>query len=692
MNYKQEEETVLYTEKEMEERYALSIGRIRELAMDAELEAPYDDYFRTMALFLLKMDGLYHWIREGLHREEKEEGLEVWNQELYGDILPEHYEESYANPEYAVKKLGEEFGRIFSFLYTELRAEIVYAYEQRPFDLVITNELFLEVHSLMREEPSYRKIRDAIYWFVSDYSEITVMDRIAEQVDPKRDFATKIVMESDFSDLRYLYYYGEYISENEKKMAEFLNTLPQEKIDSLAFPYTDGFREGFELAGIDLSKKKTVNIRYPIGMERVVRAAIKQFEKMGLTPVIYRSAVASIHKRQNIRVGYVATSPNRQYDYDHRFDSGIYLDKAFIDRKLQNLKKAYESYREEASVFAGPACMETFGEHLFSPVNKEAAYRLTEKQQKLSVEYAAESSKITNEYILPQERSFTIIAYPMPEIGDNFPEIFKEIVKVNTLDKNQYRNIQQNLIDALDQAEQVKITGRGENETDLIVSLAKLNHPEKETLFENCLADVNIPVGEVFTSPRLSGTNGVLHVTGVYLNELYYENLKLTFQDGKITDYSCTNFAEEEKNRAFIKENVLYHHETLPMGEFAIGTNTTAYQMAKDYKIEEKLPILIAEKMGPHFAVGDTCYSHAEENQVYNPDGKEIIAKENECSLLRFEKEGEAYFHCHTDITIPYDELGSITAITKDGREIRLIEQGRFVLPGTEELNLAFRD
>jgi leucyl aminopeptidase (aminopeptidase T) len=413
---------------------------------------------------------------------------------------------------------------------------------------------------------------------------------------------------------------------------------------------------------------------------------------MGLIPVIYRSAVASIHKRQNIRVGYVATSPNRQYDYDHRFDSGIYLDKAFIDRKLQNLKKAYETYQEEASVFAGPACMETFGEHLFSPVNKEAAYRLTEKQQKLSVEYAAESSKITNEYILPQERSFTIIAYPVPEIGDNFQEIFQEIVKVNTLDKNQYRNIQQKLIDALDQAEQVKITGRGENETDLIVSLAKLNHPEKETLFENCLADVNIPVGEVFTSPRLSGTNGVLHVTGVYLNELYYENLKLTFQDGKITDYSCTNFAEEEKNRAFIKENVLYHHETLPMGEFAIGTNTTAYQMAKDYKIEDKLPILIAEKMGPHFAVGDTCYSHAEENQVYNPDGKEIIARENECSLLRFEEEGEAYFQCHTDITIPYDELGSITAITKDGREIHLIEQGRFVLPGTEELNLAFRN
>ena len=32
-----------------------------------------------------------------------------------------------------------------------------------------------------------------------------------------------------------------------------------------------------------------------------------------------------------------------------------------------------------------------------------------------------------------------------------------------------------------------------------------LNNPEKETNFENCLADVNIPLGEVFTSPKLTG-------------------------------------------------------------------------------------------------------------------------------------------------------------------------------------------
>ncbi len=676
----------------MEERYELSIGRIKELAMEPEVEAPFDDYVRQMAFFLLKMDGLFQWIKGGHLQEEKVEGLEVWNQELYEDILPGHYEKSYANPDYAVEKLGDTYGRILSFLYTELRAEIVYAYEQRIHDMVITNELFLEIHSLLKGEPSYKQIKEAIYWFFSDYSEVTVKERIGEQLDVSYDFATRIIMDSDLSDIRYLYEYGEYISENETKMAEYLNSLSQEEIDALAFTYTDGYREGFEIAKIDLSKKKLVNVRYPIGMERVVRAAIVNFRKLGLEPVIYRSGVSAIHRGQNGRIGYVSTSPNRQYDYDHRFDQAIFLDKAFMDRKLQNLKIAYEAYKEEAAVFAGPACIETFGEKPFLPVEKENAYRFNEKQQKLNVEYASESFKIMSQYIRMDERSFTIIAYPMPEIGEKFEEIFKEIVKINTLDKGMYRKIQQSLIDALDQGEYVHIKGIDANKTDLKVALTEMQDPEKETIFENCLADVNIPVGEVFTSPKLSGTDGILHVTGVYLEELFYKNLEIHFENGMISSYTCTNFEEEDRNKAYVKENVLFHHETLPMGEFAIGTNTTAYKLAKEYQIEDKLPILIAEKMGPHFAVGDTCYSHSEGNKVYNPDGKEIIAKENECSLKRFENEGEAYFNCHTDITIPYEELDFIRIIGKDGRETSVIEKGRFVLPGTEELNVPLNE
>ena len=303
------------------------------------------------------------------------------------------------------------------------------------------------------------------------------------------------------------------------------------------------------------------------------------------------------------------------------------------------------------------------------------------------MEYTAQAGRLVNRYINRETYSFTIIAYPSPEIGNEFEEIFRETTKINTLDKKLYRTIQEVMINELNQAEFVRVQGIGKNRTDMKVMMHIMEHPERETNFENCLADVNIPVGEVFTSPRLTGTEGCLNVSEVYLNDLKFVDLELHFKDGKITDYTCGNFDQEEANIRFVKENLLQNRKTLPIGEFAIGTNTTAYVMANRYQIVYKLPILIVEKMGPHFAVGDTCYSYSEENRLFNPDGKEIVAKDNECSILRKEDESKAYFHCHTDITIPYAEIGSIRSVHADGTEVEIMRNGRFVLPGTEELN-----
>ena len=255
-----------------------------------------------------------------------------------------------------------------------------------------------------------------------------------------------------------------------------------------------------------------------------------------------------------------------------------------------------------------------------------------------------------------------------------------------------YGKIQQNIIDVLDRGTYVHVEGKGDNKTDLDIQLYPLKDPSKETIFENCVADCNIPVGEVFTSPVLKGTNGTLHVSKVFLHELQYQNLEITFEDGMIKDYTCTNFDSEEENKKYVFDNVLYNHDTLPIGEFAIGTNTTAYVMAQKYGIEDKLTILIAEKMGPHFAVGDTCYSWSEDVKVYNPNGKEIVARDNEVSILRKEDVSKAYYQCHTDITIPYEELAEISVVTEQGEKIMSLQDGRFVVPGTEKLNEPFQE
>lgn len=676
----------------MNERYELTIERICSIIKEDTVNEKYRDYFQSVAKFILEIDAIKKRLEVKPNKECTFEELKIENENIYRDVIAANYEESYANPSFAIFKMGTEVGQILSFLYTEIRGGIAHVYEQKMEYLTICNELFIEVYNCFEgvEEPDLAELKSIIYWYASDYCDVFVTDRIKEQVCQECSFATDIIMNSDLEDVSFLYHYGEYISNNEIETAKHLNSLSQETIDRMAEVYTEGYRKGFEVAGIDLSKKKVVNVRYQLGFERVIRKAIENFAEMGLRPSIYRAAVNVVTKRQQHKVGYCGGNPNKQYDYDHRDDQALFLDKKLIERKLDVMKNAYEQYKEWAAGFAGPAVMEVFGEEPFAPVQKAEAIALNEKQQQLSVLYDSKSGQLTNQYIKGDERSFTIVAYPVPEIGEKYTEIFDEIIRINTLDANLYEKVQQTIIDALDQGEYVHVLGKDGNETDLTIQLYRLGNPEKETIFENCVADVNIPVGEVFTSPVLEGTDGVLNVSKVYLNELQYRDLKMTFKDGMIVDYTCSNFDDEEENKKFIKGNVLHNHDTLPMGEFAIGTNTTAYVVARKYQIEDKFPILIAEKTGPHFAIGDTCYSWSEENRVYNQNGKEIVAKDNSVSILRKEDVSKAYFNCHTDITIPYDELGEISVVKKDGTRITLLLDGKFVLAGTEVLNEPF--
>ena len=687
----------------IEERYALSCGRVREIAALQDVALDYKDYFKRTAEFILLVTSTC----DNRTKKKSLEELRAENRALYQDISGSNYEVSYANPAFACEKFGLEMGRLLSFLYTEMRAMIPGAFESDYAGMVIRMELFVEIYNAfaylesetelltLPEEtavPSVDDIRDTMYWFVSDYSENAYREKMCTLVDPDYDFAVRIVMDSDLNDLSYLYQYGEYVSPEIEEMARYLNALPEERIQLMADTYTEGYRLGFVKAHIDLSTKQTVDLHYMLGFERVVRAAVGNFEKMGLNPTIYRCQNTIFNKSVVRKSGYFGADASKQFLYDHKDDNALFLDKKLMNRKLEVLRLACEQVKDKAAVYAGPAVIEVFGECPFAPAPKNEVCRLSPEQQKMSAEFQGASQEILSSYINFEERSFTIIAFPVPNIGAHFTEIFDETIRLNTLDYRTYERIQATIINTLDKASYVQIKGMNGNRTDLRVALYPLSNPEKESIFENCVADVNIPVGEVFTSPVLEGTNGKLHVSRVFLNELEYHDLEIDFKDGMTAAYTCKNFEDEEKNKAYIKENVLRNHDALPMGEFAIGTNTTAYMTARKYNIANLFPILIAEKTGPHFAVGDTCYYRSEEVRVYNEDGKEIVAKDNAISILRKTDPSKAYFSCHTDITIPYDELGSITAYGKDGTAYTIIENGRFVLAGTEELNAPFEN
>ena len=679
----------------MEERFTLIRERIEEITKKSELQGELGAYFSEVAAFVQDAYRYYDKVKSQgtLSKEE----YEKWQDALFASEDPARYNDSFLCPATAVSKLGDD-GKLLSALFADLLGLRIWAAECNETMLTIFGELFVQVYccyvSDMPEDPkaAYSGALEAYRSFYYDYMEDFAKLAVTAQVLPVDGVVADILNNTDLSDVTYLYRYGVHVGENELAMAEFLNTMGEEEIEAMAATYTEGYRLGFESTGKDIGIKETVGVHYPIGMERIVRSAIRRFNELGLDVSVIRDPFLSFMGRGKGKQGCYTTSFNKQFEYDHKDDKALYYDKAYVERRLECLESAFISHADRAKKYGGPAVIEVFGVPKFDPANNDANCKLSEKQMHLDVYDKSRSSEISYTYIPGEERSFTIISYPLPCIGDNFKEIFEKVVEINNLDYVSYRDMQQKIIDVLDRGYRVRVHGCGDNETDITVQLYHLDDPKEETIFENCVADVNIPVGEVFTSPVLEGTDGVLHVSKVYLENYTFDDLKLTFKDGMVTDYICSNFDTEEENKRFIEDNILFHHPTLPIGEFAIGTNTTAYRAGRDLGISDKFPILIAEKTGPHFAVGDTCYSREEDVITKNPDGKRIVARDNSISLLRKSDDPQkAYFNCHTDITIPFEELGYITVDMADGTSEDIIRDGHFVVPGTEELNIPLR-
>ena len=191
------------------ERYELAKERIAQIPQETIVEEPYRDFFVKEAAFLQQIITVMDNGTQGKNFVE----LKVQNHELYQDILPQNYENSYGNPAYAQKMLGE-YGKEFTFLYTELHGGIAYAFEKKAWDLTVILELFLEIYSAFAQEeiPTEKQVKEILVSYVNDYCQDMVEERIREAIDPENNFIVKLIMESDLNDLSYLYQPGEYVS------------------------------------------------------------------------------------------------------------------------------------------------------------------------------------------------------------------------------------------------------------------------------------------------------------------------------------------------------------------------------------------------------------------------------------------------------------------------------------------------
>lgn len=635
------------------------------------------DFVRQLGEKLLEYMALEEILTDAYFKTKSFEELLELNHKMYDELTGNAYERSYANPDYTVSLFGKDLGQLLAAIYTDFRKTIRYAFKHDRKSLKLYGEGFVELATIIKNQnDAFDQLKTAYYQF-----KLSVIDQygngLVETRIPKKAFPHQIIQNQNFDDLRYLFTYGSYITDNEIKTAEFLKSYDEQELNELMEMTADAYVRGFETDGKDITLRHNVTIYYNIGQERMIEVLIKAFEKRGLNG-FYGQAIN--------------TDANKQYAYDHRFDNALYLDEIFKDKTIEAASRILEENKEDLLDYSGIMFFEKFGETPFEPKAKETALKLSQEQSSLSQQMSSTIRNNAEKYLKGTETSFCIIAFPVPEIGERFEAIYADTCKINKLSSDTYLPIQQKIIDALDQSEYVHVKGKDGNKTDIKVKNYVMSDPSKETNYYNCGADVNIPVGEVFTSPMLKGTNGLLHLDVVYLNDLKFIDLELHFVDGYVREYTCKNFEKEEENKKFVEENLLFPHKSLPLGEFAIGTNTLAYVIAEKYDIVDILPILIVEKMGPHFAIGDTCYTYSEDLDVYNPDGKCIVARDNEHSIIRKEDMSKAYTNVHTDITLPYDSLAFIKGIKEDNTTIPIIENGRFVLAGTELLNEPFED
>jgi aminopeptidase len=97
-----------------------------------------------------------------------------------------------------------------------------------------------------------------------------------------------------------------------------------------------------------------------------------------------------------------------------------------------------------------------------------------------------------------------------------------------------------------------------------------------------CAGDLNIPDGEIFSSPLLTSVNGVISYAPSVYEGKPFEFVKLTVKDGVVTDF-------DSSNNAGLEQILSTDEGARRFGEFSFGTNPYIDQPMYDILFDEKI-------------------------------------------------------------------------------------------------------
>ena len=181
---------------EINERFDLVFARVAEIRNEALLPEALRDYTAAVSDCLMAL------------KDASYDGF-------YGRFASAVYEESFLNPAYAVLRL-QDAGGLLSAVYGDIASLMPYAVLGRKDVITIFAELFVELYGIMSigitegdlpedgapvSEETLHSLKDAVYWFYHDYSEIFAEESILSTIDPLFNDIYDIVMKADLSDL-----------------------------------------------------------------------------------------------------------------------------------------------------------------------------------------------------------------------------------------------------------------------------------------------------------------------------------------------------------------------------------------------------------------------------------------------------------------------------------------------------------
>ena len=209
------------------ERFELARQRIREISEDSDIAfKEFSDFFMLISGQITYVLDLMDEMKGEDYYKKSIDDLREDNRLLFSQVLPEFYEESFTNPDYAEEKLG-----IYSGILCFVAAELVYLphliIDGNMFNVLVLLELFLELYSMFSDEekPTIRSVEEAVFYYAFDYVSEFTHDRMEDTLIPSENAAYNIVMKSDLSDQKYLFGYGEYITDNEIKLSKYLSSI-----------------------------------------------------------------------------------------------------------------------------------------------------------------------------------------------------------------------------------------------------------------------------------------------------------------------------------------------------------------------------------------------------------------------------------------------------------------------------------